>query len=192
MNTALAFKQAPAHTNPLESIALNMLAISDEARLPQHYADDMSIDLEILNHSDKDYIWILRSHGTQLVSLKNGSNPTEVTHWTKGESKDSVKVFHVTNQGRSIKPISHDQALNLIDKAPRQLTTDKDLQGLISDVNEVLSSRAWSVWGDEIVIDNMQSTAHWAEYRNHFDNAKNLVMADFMRKAITLKNYLSA
>lgn len=188
MNTALDL--APAHTNELESIALNMLAISNKAALPQHYQNDMSIDLEIINHSNKDYIWILRSHGTALVSLKNGSNPTEVTYWTKGESKDSIKVFHVTNQGHSIKPISHDQALNLIDKAPRQLTTDKGLQGLISDVNEVLSGRAWSLWGDEIAIDNMQSTAHWAEYRNHFDNAKNLVMADFMRKAITLKNYL--
>lgn len=181
-----------AHTNPLETIALNMLAISDKVGLPQSNAADMSIDLEMLNQSNKDFIWILRHSGTQLVSLKNGSNPVEVTYWTKGEAKNNVQIFHVTNQGHSIKPITHDQALDLVEQPPHQLSTDKGLQGLISDVNEVLSTRTWSMWGDEIAIDNMQSTAHWAEYRSHFDSAKNLVMSDFIRKAITIKNQLSA
>ncbi len=63
---------------------------------------------------------------------------------------------------------------------------------LIFEVNNLLLSKCWTLWGDEIAKIEKDNCLHWNKFLDYFSNDDvNLVMVDFMRKAIRLKNNLA-
>jgi len=67
----------------------------------------------------REFIWILRDSGTQLVEACIGNNPDRVSFWTEHAKRERKSYRYFQIHGDKLKEISAIQALTLINQPPR-------------------------------------------------------------------------
>ena len=69
--------------------------------------------------TDRAFIWVLRDAGTQLVEAFVGNNPDRVSFWTEHAKRERKSYRYFQIQGETLKEISANYALDLINQPPR-------------------------------------------------------------------------
>lgn len=170
----------------IEKIKAEMLSISKKNKLPEIYKEDLSHDISLIeNFIGRKLVWVLRTCGSALVPTKVGVHPCHVTHWIWGNSGQQIVTYAIDTLTGVIEKIDFEEAERMIMQPPRQLSISLGKEVITKQVNEALALgcelKIWGVFESPSSIDSIGS---WAQWQRYFLTSGNLLMADFLGKAI--------
>lgn len=169
-------------TNPLEKIAIDMIATFDKAGI-SGYARTLCSDIQDINDAGADgFVWVLRKNGTVIAPIKQGFDSRDITFWLSEDASNQA-FFIDTNPmaSASIKPITHAEAAELICLMPCELSPTQSASALKADVNNALST-----WDHAISFSDMGCSSHWKRFLDYFTASGNRVMCQFVNRAMEL------
>jgi len=169
--------------NTIKALKEQMLEVSAKHELPLYYKTDIEEDFRVMDsYTGKPFLWLLRTHGTQILPIEIGADPCFITHWLE---QDSVVVFLVHPVDGTISKITDAKALTLAHLPPPKFKPYSTPSTIVEKVTGVLDyGLSKSVWG---MFDSPQmptSPDHWQQWVGYFKTCGNEVMALYMEEAI--------
>lgn len=120
----LNMKKEQLNAQSLETIALGILNFAHRAGAPIHFFSDFANIIETINMHNADCIMVLREYGAIAAPIQRGICPKTLGFWlTESDCHQRNKAFLISADGSSIEPISHSEAIALIN-LPQQTEAD--------------------------------------------------------------------
>ncbi|WP_298636637.1 hypothetical protein [uncultured Umboniibacter sp.] len=130
-----------------ETIISKMKDLSDSIGLPCHYRDDLRLDfnsIQMHGHSAQ-YIWLLRTAGTNLFKLGIGLDPEPIKYYVERSGLE-CHAFLIDVSAGSVTPISNVTAANLASKAPVLSLTMTPLNTLLNVLDYGVKHQLWGLF----------------------------------------------
>jgi hypothetical protein len=165
-----------------------MLSVAKSHGLPEHFKEDLTQDLHILNkYKDCEFVWLLRTSGSALLPLMVGADPYHISHWLHSDHDDKKELFFVHPKKDLIKHITVKHSEKLICVPPSKLSSFMTLTDLHNEVCQVIKNGLnKGVWG--IFEEPKIKSDDWSLCKNYYSSTGNHLMETYMLKAIGLRN----
>lgn len=120
-------QQERLNTQSLETIALGIIDFAHRAGAPVYCFSDFANVIETLNMHNADCIMVLREYGVIAAPIQRDTDPKTLGFWlTDSNCHLRNKAFLISADGSSITPISHSEAITLIN-LPQQAEVEYDM-----------------------------------------------------------------
>lgn len=167
----------------MSTISERMLLASASYGLPKSFLPDLDTDLAIASeHSDKEMIWILRTHGTLLVPLNSGIDPAYVTYWRYSAHGQNVVMFLLSPSAGRLEKITMAKAEELIHKLPFEVSSLKRIDSLMSQWQDLVSEGVEKGYWNKSVLSADSSLQEWLDF---FVKSNNSVMVTLLKKLMS-------
>ena len=171
------------------NVYAEMINISKKHDLPKFYKEDLVLDKTDLDRFEgKDFIWVLRTCGTNLVPLYSGVHPCFVTNYFVGPGTDDNAIPYLIS-GNTITQLSNEKALELIQTPPSLVGATDSLDCLIDRVNDLLLYSKEKRMHGTFVPTNHEPE-EWLKWLSSFRDNGNDLMVNFMEDVIRLREKL--
>lgn len=163
-----------------------MLEASTARNLPVSNKEAIQKDfLDILSYTNKLFIWVLHSAGTELFPIGIGKEPSGVMS----------QIYALAKQGRRVEVIYIDTDTGLLEKITSENAEKyffqlpecdfRSIEDIVFRVRSVINEgKENNLWAVRLLPAPDYSQDEWPEWLCFFNHTKNSVMQTFMRKAI--------
>lgn len=167
----------------MSTISERMLLTSASYGLPKSFLPDLDTDLAIANeNSDKEMIWILRTHGTLVVPLNSGIDPAYVTYWRYSAHGQNVVMFLLSPSEGRLEKITMAKAEELIHKLPFEVSSLKSIGSIMSQWRDLVSEAVEKGYWNKSVLSADSPLHEWLAF---FVKSNNSVMVTLLRKLLS-------
>ncbi|WP_282109340.1 hypothetical protein [Shewanella algicola] len=135
--------------------------------------DEMLLNRDLIDHPNREYLWILRDDGTCLIPLYEGVDPMFVKYWP-----DNF-YYHVVED--KLNAIPEALALSLIHEPPFNVNSCTTLSVLVDKMSRLLNEP--SAQNEIFNIDGQKtSQSSWSQWKETFEFCGNELMVEFIEK----------